>query len=76
MLYADIAILIACILAQIAALLFGLTVKLIAGVATTTKTARPRKTKIAIRNFIVILSNVEVTGDPLEAACGAGMFVI
>jgi len=23
-----------------------------------------------------LLPNVEVTGDPLEAACGAGMFVI
>ena len=30
----------------------------------------------AITDKVFIVSNVEVTGDPLEAACGAGMFVI
>ena len=28
------------------------------------------------RAVFIFLSNVEVTGDPLEAACDAGMFVI
>ena len=31
---------------------------------------------IANRLIVQKYSNVEVTGDPLEAACGAGMFVV
>ena len=40
------------------------------------ETTTPVTNETAIAVCAFIKSNVEVTGDPLEAACGAGMFVI
>ena len=46
------------------------------GASTSKAIVHPINRNVIQGLLIFCLPNVEVTGDPLEAACGAGMFVI